>query len=109
MRVYARERGLHPHARISVEVAADPHEKLGMVAQICGGNEAPLKAIGNEAMSCSASDRSYAMGEHVLGRVRDQVFSITLSTTLKNDPILTRDALRIRIFTAAEQVAGNLF
>jgi hypothetical protein len=94
---------------VSVEVAADPHERLGMVAQICGSNAAPLKAIGNEAMTCSASDHSSAMGEHIVGRVRDQVFTITLSTTLKNDPVLTRDALKIRIFTAAEQVSGNLF
>jgi len=45
----------------------------------------------------------------VVGRVRDQIFTITISTTLKNDPILTRDALKARIYTAAEQVAGNLF
>jgi hypothetical protein len=37
------------------------------------------------------------------------VFTIAISSTLKNDPILTREALKTRIYTAAEQVAGNLF
>ena len=49
------------------------------------------------------------MGERLVGRVRDQVFTITISTTLKNDPILTRDEIKSRIYTAAEQVSGNLF
>jgi hypothetical protein len=41
--------------------------------------------------------------------VRNQVFTIDLNSTLKDDPILARDALKARIYTAAEQVAGNLF
>jgi hypothetical protein len=68
-----------------------------------------LRAIGNEALSCAADDRKGGIGERVVGRVRDQVFTITISSTLKNDPGLNRDVLRSKIYTAAEQVSGNLF
>jgi hypothetical protein len=95
--------------RITVEIAADPHARLAAIEQGCGADAAPLKAIGNEALICAADDRKAGIGERVLGRVRDQVFTITIVSTLKNDPILSRDILKTRIYTAAEQVAGNLF
>jgi hypothetical protein len=94
---------------VTVEVAAAPKERLAIVARTCGPDAAPLQAIGNEAQVCMADVRRAGPGERVVGRVRDQVFTITLSSTLKNDPLLTRDELRARIYTAAEQVAGNLF
>jgi len=95
--------------RISVEVAADPHTRLAAMEQGCGPDAAPLKAIGNEALICAADERKVGMGERIVGRVRDQVFTITMTSTLKNDPILTRGILKSRIYTAAEQVSGNLF
>jgi hypothetical protein len=95
--------------RITVELSADPHARLTAMAQTCGTDEAPLRAIGNEALTCAADDRKGGLGERVIGRVRDQVFTITISNTLKNDPSLNRDVLKARINTAAEQVAGNLF
>jgi len=95
--------------RVTVEIAAEPHARLETVAQICGPDATPIKAIGNEAMVCSADDRKGGVGERVVGRVRDQVFTITIASTLKVDPILNREALKAKIYTAAEQVAGNLF
>lgn len=95
--------------RITVELAADPHAQLGTVAQICGPDVAPVKAIGNEAMVCAADGRKGATGERIIGRVRDQVFTITIGTTLKSDPILNAYALKSNVLTAAEQVSGNLF
>jgi len=95
--------------RISVEVTADAHAHVSAIEQGCGADVSPLKAIGNEAAACAADDRKGLMGERVVGRVRDQVFTISISSTLKNDPVLTREALKSRIYTAAEQVAGNLF
>ncbi len=94
---------------ITVEVAADPHARLSAVEQTCGSDAVPLKAIGNEAQICAADERKSELGERVLGRVRDQVFTITIKTTLKSDPILTREELKSRINTAAEQVSGSLF
>jgi hypothetical protein len=94
---------------VAVEIAQAPHARMLTIAQTCGANAAPLNAIGNEAITCAPFERKGEMGERVIGRVRDQVFTITLGTSLKNDPILTRDALKARGQTAAEQVSGNLF
>ncbi len=95
--------------RVTMEVAPEPHARMEAVAQVCGADASPIKAIGNEAMVCTADDRKGGLGERVVGRVRDQVFTITIASTLKGDPILNREALKARIYTAAEQVAGNLF
>jgi hypothetical protein len=94
---------------ITVELASDAHTRMTSIAQTCGAGAAPLNAIGNEAVFCDADLRRREIGERAVGRVRNQVFTITLSSTIKDDPILTRDALKTRIYTAAEQVAGNLF
>ena len=95
--------------RLTVEIAGDAHARLVASAQICGADAVPLRANGNEALICAADEHKSQMGERLVGRVRDQVFTITISTTLKNDPILTRDEIKSRIYTAAEQVSGNLF
>jgi len=95
--------------RVTVEIARDAHARLGAIAPACGTDAVPMRAIGNEALICTADEHKNQMGERVVGRVRDQVFTITIGTTLKNDPILTRDELKSRIYTAAEQVSGNLF
>jgi hypothetical protein len=95
--------------RITVEVTPDAHARVMAAAQSCGAAAAPIKAIGNEAMSCAVDDRKGGPGERVMGRVRDQAFTVTIASTLKNDPELTRDALKAKIYMAAEQVSGNLF
>jgi hypothetical protein len=95
--------------QVTVEIAGDAHARLGAIAQICGADAVPLRAIGNEALICAADERKDQLGERVVGRVRDQVFTISIYTTLKNDPILTRYELKSRICTAAEQISGNLF
>jgi hypothetical protein len=58
---------------------------------------------------CTLESRNTGLTQLVVGRVRDQLFTITFSTTLKEDPILTRMSLKEKAYTAAEQVAGNLF
>jgi hypothetical protein len=95
--------------RLTVEVAGDPRSRLAVIEQSCGADASPLKAIGNEALVCAADDRKTGIGERVVGRVRDQVFTITIASTLKNDPLMTRDVLKVKIYTAAEQVSGNMF
>jgi hypothetical protein len=95
--------------RIAVEVTPDTHSRLQTAAQACGKSAAPMQAIGNEASMCAIDNRNAALGELVVGRVRDQLFTITITTTLKDDPILTRMTLKDKAYTAAEQVSGNLF
>jgi len=95
--------------RITVEVVPDTHVRWQTAAQACGKNAASIQAIGNEASMCPLDNHSAGLAELVVGRVRDQLFTITLSTTLKDDLILTRMSLKEKIYTASEQVAGNLF
>ncbi|HTB97055.1 MAG TPA: hypothetical protein VK716_08620 [Terracidiphilus sp.] len=95
--------------QITIEVATDPHSRLAALIQSCGTRTEPLTAIGNESVACALDPRRKTLGERAFGRVRDQVFTITLSSSLKGDPVLNEDALKTRIYTAAEQVAGNLF
>jgi hypothetical protein len=95
--------------RITVLVTPDFNAGLRSAAQACGVDSASIQAIGNQALICAADDRKGALGERIVGRVRDQVFTITLSASLKGDLLLTREALKARIYTAAEQVSGNLF
>ena len=104
-----QDTGVTRTLRITVEIASEPHVRMSAVAQVCGADALPIKAIGNEALVCTADDRKGGVGERVVGRVRDQVFTSTIASTLRSDPILNRDALKARIYTAAEQVAGNLF
>lgn len=92
--------------RITVEVTPDTHARVAAAAQSCGSDAEPLKAIGNEAIGCSADDRR---SQRAVGRVRDQFFTITIGAAAKGDTVLTREALQAKIYTAAEQVAGNLF
>lgn len=94
--------------KIQVEIVPDATARLRSMESACGTDRTPLQAIGNEAVACVADDRGRP-GEQALGRVRDQVFTIRISSSLKSDPILTRNELQRLIYTAAEQVAGNLF
>jgi hypothetical protein len=95
--------------RISVEVAPEPHARFTTVAQVCGADAVPLPAIGNEATICAADKSKGIFGERVVGRVRDQIFTILVTTTLRADPVLTHETLPVKLSTAAEQVSGNLF
>ncbi|MFZ1086629.1 MAG: hypothetical protein WAN35_16820 [Terracidiphilus sp.] len=95
--------------RLTVEVSADDHPSLDSIARGCGIDAVSLKAIGNEALICSVKDPKPGFGERVVGRVRNQLFTIIIYTTLNPDPTLTREALKVRIYSAAEQIAGNLF
>ncbi|MDR3742582.1 MAG: hypothetical protein P4L40_26485 [Terracidiphilus sp.] len=96
--------------QITVEAAATaPHMRLAAIETACEGKGAPLDAIGNEAIVCRARVHGQQRSEFVAGRVRDQVFTITLTTIRKDDPVLTDNMLRMHITVAAEQVSGNLF
>lgn len=95
-------RALH----ILVEQKSNPEKALAAYKNKCGHKAMPLPAIGNEAVMCPSSENH---GEQVFGRVRDNVFSIVLTTTSDKDPFWGSDLLKEKIQLAAEQVAGNLF
>jgi hypothetical protein len=95
--------------QVTVQVVGDPQARLAQAEEKCGTEPAPLHAIGNEAIYCTGDDSREQRSEHAVGRVRDQVFSIVIATAVKDDAVFTRDVLKARIYTASEQVAGNLF
>lgn len=81
--------------RIEVSMMHAPATEFGGFLAKCGPDAKPLKATGNEAVSCSMPHNA----ARIVGRVRDQAFIITLSPAEKEDSIKK----------AAEIVAGNLF
>jgi hypothetical protein len=95
--------------QVTVVVVTDPQARLAETEQTCGPDLAPLHAIGNEAIFCFGKESRIGRSVHAIGRVRNQLFEISISTTNQGDDVLTRDALKTRIYIASEQVAGNLF
>ncbi len=97
--------------QISVEIINDAHGRfLSTVREDCRSKSLLVPpAIGNEAVACAVDSHRMIIGERALGRVRNQVFTITLSTPIKDDPVLTPAMLKMKIGTAAEQVTGSLF
>jgi hypothetical protein len=94
---------------VTMEVSPDAHTKLAGMMQACGASSQLLQAIGNEAAVCAMDSHKKSVSERVVGRVRNQIFTITIHTTIADDPVLNASALMTRIYTASEQVAGNLF
>lgn len=94
---------------ISVATDADAQMKLDAMMHGCGATDHPLQAIGNEAGVCTMDTKHRQMSERVVGRVRDQIFTISFVTTFKNDSELNRDSMMSKSYFAAEEIAGNLF
>ena len=94
---------------ITVEINPDSHMKLDGMMHACGASGQLLQAIGNEAAVCTMDTRKRQVSEKVVGRVRDQIFTITIHSTVKDDAVLNSSTLPTKIYTASEQVAGNLF
>jgi hypothetical protein len=93
--------------RITVEQVKDPDQVFNAYKAKCSSGISPLPAIGNKAIVCSADKKGNS--EEVIGQVRDSIFTITLSTSVKKDPSMPQEVLHERIKLAAEQVSGNLF
>jgi hypothetical protein len=94
--------------RIMVQPLKDVNNAVVSHKSLCTSAPVALKAIGNEAISCSA-DVGYSRGEQVIGRVRDRLFIVTVSSTIAQDPSVTRQLLQEKARTIAEQIAGALF
>ena len=94
---------------ITMEVSSDAHTRLAGMMQACGASSQLLQAIGNEAAVCAMDAHKKSVTERVVGRVRNQIFTIAIHTTLTDDPVLNSSSLMTKIYTASEQVAGNLF
>jgi hypothetical protein len=102
-----RDGSMTRELRITVEQAKNPELTFNSYKAQCRQSENPLRAIGNEAVICAANKTG--KGEQVFGRVRDNVFTITITTSAQNDPAMSRDVLIEKAELVAEQVSGNLF
>jgi hypothetical protein len=101
-----RDGNITRELRITVEQAKDPEQAFNAYKAHCGKDGNSLRAIGNEAVMCATNK---GQGEQVFSRVRDNVFTITLTTSAGNDPTMPRDVLIEKAGLVAEQVSGNLF
>jgi hypothetical protein len=95
--------------RITTEEVQDPSQAMASYKARCSGKASPLQAIGNEAVMCAADIKGQANGEQVIGRVRDQVFTVAITTSARSDPSMSHDELKEKTRNIAEQVAGALF
>ena len=75
----------------------------------CPPKSPPLRAIGNEAVVCSIQGKGEPSSERVVGRVRDQAFVVSVSSSVQDDPAMTQEMRREKANLVAEQVAGILF
>jgi hypothetical protein len=94
--------------RIMVQPLSDVTKAVASHESLCTSSPAAVKAIGNEAVSCSANV-GYSRGEQVIGRVRDRLFIVTVSSTMAKDPLMTPPLLKEKARMIAEQIAGALF
>lgn len=86
---------------IEVETMTNPRTQFTKYLSECKSKPVPLKAVGNETMTCSARHAGLA-----IGRVRDRVFIIRMTADDRN---AKNDALESKAEEAARHVAGNLF
>jgi hypothetical protein len=95
--------------RISVNLMTDVPKQFPIYLAQCPPKSTPLPAIGNEAVMCSIQGKGDEYAEIVVGRVRDQAFVVSVSSSIQNDPSMTQETRRERASLVAEQVAGILF
>ncbi len=107
---FSRQQGALVHQlRVSVDIMTDIPKQFPMYLAQCPPKSTPLRAIGNEAVMCSIQGKGDQSAERVVGRVRDQVFVVSVSSSAQDDPSMTREMRREKANLVAEQVAGILF
>jgi hypothetical protein len=92
--------------RIAVRTMSTPEKEFASYKARCGSHAVPLKAIGNEAFTCTLNDKPGHLSEQVIGRIRERSLVIRLSM---DDPSITQSLMHEKAQKVAETVAGNLF
>jgi hypothetical protein len=107
---FSRQQGSQAYElRISVEIMTDIPKQFPTYLTQCPPRSSPLRAIGNEAVTCSAESKAEPYAELVVSRVRNQAFVVSVSSTVLDDASMTQKMRRDKANLAAEQVAGILF
>lgn len=94
--------------RVTVEQSSDAAHSFLIRKAACSSDLRPLSAIGNEAIICSVNPATNVYGRQVIGRVRDQIFTLTMTVGGVSTPARTDD-LQQKAEMLAELVSGNLF
>jgi hypothetical protein len=95
--------------RITVDIMTDIPKQFPKYLAQCPLKSTALRAVGNEAVMCSMQGKQNQQAEMVVGRVRDQAFVISLSSSAQDDPSFTKEMRREKTNLVAEMVAGILF
>ncbi len=95
--------------RISVSLMTDVPKQFPAYLAHCPPKSPPLPATGNEAVTCSTHTKENHYAELVVGRVRNQAFVVSVSSTVQDDPSMTQAMRREKANLTAEMVAGILF
>lgn len=110
---YSRQQGAAVHQlRILVEIMTDIPKQFPTYLAQCPPKSAPMRAIGNEAVMCSVEDKGVKgdlYAERVVGRVRNQAFVVSVSSSVMDSPSMAQEERREKANLVAEQVAGILF
>ena len=85
--------------QIRVNATAHAERDFATLSKRCKAGRETLKAIGNEAFACLHGNRYW-----VTGRVRGQIFTVTIA--MKG---VKREVLREKARLVAQQVSGALF
>lgn len=104
--------GMQTAANSSLQIEIHPVKDVAQAFPVykarCSSQTTVLRAIGNEAIQCGAGTKS-VQAEQVIGRVREKVFLVTISSTLEHHSTMKKEALQEKTRNIAEQVAGALF
>jgi hypothetical protein len=95
--------------RISVALMTDIPKQFPTHLAQCPPKSSPLAATGNEAVTCASRTKENHYAELVVGRVRNQAFVVSVSSSVRDDPSMTQKDRREKSNLVAEQVAGILF
>jgi hypothetical protein len=95
--------------RISVDIMTDIPKQFPAYLAQCPPKSPPLRAIGNEAVTCSIQGKENKYAESVVGRVRNHAFVVSVSSNIEDDRSMTQEMRREKANLIAEQVAGFLF
>jgi hypothetical protein len=91
---------------IEVATMGNVHNEFARYLARCSSNRTSLRAIGNEAVTCTHQERNGQESEQIVSRVRDRALVVRIAAT---DPSAKSFTIREKVRSAAEQVAGNLF
>jgi hypothetical protein len=95
--------------RISVALMTDIPKQFPTYLTQCPPKSPALPATGNEAITCTTHTKESHYAELVIGRVRNQAFVVSVSSTVQDDSFMTQTMRREKANLTAEMVAGILF